>query len=46
MALDGAVRPRIAARYDLTDIHTARSAILRRAHVGKIVIIPPRPPDP
>lgn len=37
----GTIRPRVAARYGLTDIHTAQSEFLKRAHVGKIVIIPP-----
>lgn len=41
---DAAVRctivPRIAARYDLTDIHTAQCEFLRRSHVGKIIIVP------
>lgn len=37
----GTIRPRVAARYDLTDIHTAQSEFLKRTHVGKIVIIPP-----
>ncbi len=37
----GTIRPRVAARYDLADIHTAQSEFLKRAHVGKIVIIPP-----
>lgn len=40
-ALAGTIRPRVAARYSLTDIHTAQRDFLQRAHVGKIVLIPP-----
>lgn len=37
-ACDGAIAPRVAARYPLTDIHDAQRAFLRRRHVGKIVL--------
>lgn len=37
-ARDGAIAPRVAARYALTDIHEAQRAFLRHQHTGKIVI--------
>ncbi|GAB3427968.1 MDR/zinc-dependent alcohol dehydrogenase-like family protein [Flindersiella endophytica] len=39
-ALTGAVRPRIAGRFSLREIHQAQQEFLRRKHVGKIVIVP------
>jgi NADPH:quinone reductase-like Zn-dependent oxidoreductase len=38
-ARDGRVRPRIAGRYALADIHAAQREFATRAHTGKIIII-------
>ncbi|WP_114452140.1 zinc-binding dehydrogenase [Halopolyspora algeriensis] len=38
IAANGTLRPRIAARYPLTDIHHAQQAFLNHHHVGKIVL--------
>ena len=40
LARTGSVRPRIAARHTLADIHQAQEQFLERRHVGKIVITP------
>ncbi|TDC55054.1 Zn-dependent oxidoreductase [Actinomadura sp. KC345] len=40
LARAGALRPRIAARYDLSDIHAAQEEFRRGAHIGKIVVTP------
>jgi NADPH:quinone reductase-like Zn-dependent oxidoreductase len=40
VAMAGAVRPRIAASYDLADLPRAQRRFVERGHVGKIVIIP------
>jgi NADPH:quinone reductase-like Zn-dependent oxidoreductase len=40
LARTGSVRPRIAGRYTLADIHQAQHQFLERQHVGKIVIFP------
>ncbi|TDC80316.1 Zn-dependent oxidoreductase [Actinomadura sp. 7K507] len=40
LARTGALRPSIAARYHLNDIHAAQDEFRRGAHVGKIVITP------
>jgi NADPH:quinone reductase-like Zn-dependent oxidoreductase len=39
-ARQGAVVPRIAARYPLSEIHTAQREFQQRTHVGKVVIVP------
>ena len=39
-AVAGRVRPRIAARYALADIHAAQEEFAASGHVGKIVVIP------
>ncbi|MDD7941938.1 zinc-binding dehydrogenase [Actinomycetospora lutea] len=39
-ALAGRIRPRIAGRYALTDIHAGQDEFARSAYVGKIVVIP------
>ncbi len=36
----GEIRPRVAARHALTEIHDAQVQFLRRDHVGKIVVLP------
>lgn len=36
----GELRPRVAARHALTEIHEAQAQFLRRDHVGKIVVLP------
>jgi NADPH:quinone reductase-like Zn-dependent oxidoreductase len=40
LARAGSVRPRIAGRHALADIHQAQRQFLERRHVGKIVITP------
>ncbi len=40
-AVRGLIAPRIAARYELHDIHAAQAEFVQRAHTGKIVILPP-----
>jgi NADPH:quinone reductase-like Zn-dependent oxidoreductase len=40
LARTGAVRPRIAASYQLTELHAAQEEFLRGVHVGKITITP------
>lgn len=39
-AATGLIDPRVAARYDLADIHVAQEAFARSEHVGKIVLTP------
>ena len=39
-ALAGRIRPRIAARYALADIHAAQEEFAAATHVGKIVVVP------
>ena len=39
-AVAGRIRPRIAGRYALADIHAAQEEFARAAHVGKIVVTP------
>lgn len=39
-AREGTIRPRVAATYDLADIHRAQAAFAARDHVGKIVLRP------
>jgi NADPH:quinone reductase-like Zn-dependent oxidoreductase len=39
-AREGTIRPRIAGRYPLREIHEAQRRFLRRGHVGKLVIVP------
>ncbi|MGH3312573.1 MAG: zinc-binding dehydrogenase [Streptomyces sp.] len=39
-AVEGAIVPRVAARYELRDIHAAQADFLKRTHVGKVVLIP------
>ncbi|MCO7219235.1 zinc-binding dehydrogenase [Klenkia sp. PcliD-1-E] len=39
-ARSGDVRPRVAARYPLAEIHRAQERFLRRDHVGKVVLVP------
>jgi len=41
LARAGAVRPPIAARYPLEEIHQAQEAFASSRHVGKIVLLPP-----
>lgn len=36
----GGIRPRVAATFPLGEIHRAQEAFGRRAHVGKIVVLP------
>lgn len=40
LARNGGVRPIIAATYSLADVAEAQHVLARRAHVGKIVVIP------
>ena len=40
LARTDALRPRIAARYHLSDIHAAQDEFSRGTHIGKIVITP------
>jgi NADPH:quinone reductase-like Zn-dependent oxidoreductase len=40
VARTGAIRPSIAGRHSLADIHQAQQQFLERRHVGKIVIAP------
>jgi NADPH:quinone reductase-like Zn-dependent oxidoreductase len=40
VARTGSVRPRVAGRHALADIHRAQEEFLERRHVGKIVIAP------
>ncbi len=40
-AVAGSIRPLVAARYDLADVHAAQAAFERREHVGKLVLVPP-----
>lgn len=40
LARTGAVRPRIAAEYRLTDLHAAQDEFRRSTHIGKIVVTP------
>ena len=40
MARAGAVRPPIATRYPLRQIHAAQEQFAKARHVGKIVLIP------
>jgi NADPH:quinone reductase-like Zn-dependent oxidoreductase len=39
-AVAGRVRPRVAARHDLSALHEAQEEFGRSAHVGKIVVTP------
>ena len=40
-AVAGSIRPLVAARYDLADVHAAQAVFERREHVGKLVLVPP-----
>lgn len=40
LARTGTLRPRIAARYRLSDIHAAQEEFRRGSHIGKIVLTP------
>lgn len=40
LARTDAVRPRVAARYHLNDIHAAQDEFRRGTHIGKIVVTP------
>ena len=40
VARTGAIRPLVAGRHSLADIHQAQHQFLERRHVGKIVIAP------
>jgi NADPH:quinone reductase-like Zn-dependent oxidoreductase len=40
LARAGSIRPRIAGRHALADIHRAQQQFLEHRHVGKIVVIP------
>jgi NADPH:quinone reductase-like Zn-dependent oxidoreductase len=39
-ARTGVLSPRIAARFDLEEIHAAHATLAERTHVGKIVVLP------
>ncbi|UCM91727.1 zinc-binding dehydrogenase [Streptomyces marincola] len=40
LAATGGIRPRVAARFPLGELHAAQEEFRRGAHVGKIVVVP------